>query len=433
MSLASKAKELGLRYFLVSFSDVVGTSRAKLVPATAIDEVEKAGAPFAGFASWLDLTPADPDIFAVPDPASLIPLPWKPEIGWVASDLWINGRPLEHAPRNLLKRSLARAAEKGYELKTGVECEFFLLSSSGERIGDSLDTQSKPCYDQVALVRRYDLIAEICDALIALGWEPYQNDHEDANGQFEINWKYSTALETADRQTFFKYLVKSLAEKHGFRATFMPKPFSGLTGNGCHTHISVWDRETGRNLFDDRSDSLGVSALGYEFLGGLLHSAEALTAIVNPSVNSYRRLHAPVTTSGATWSPNTIGYAGNNRTHMIRIPDPGRIELRLVDGAANPYLSAAAILEAGLDGLEQHRQPGDPLGFNAYQPSRGSEPLKQLPDNLLDALRALDASSVLRSRLGSGFVESYLKLKRAEWQTHSRHVSTWEREQMLDC
>jgi len=436
MTLTQKASDLGLRYFLVSYSDLLGTPRAKLVPTAAIREIGEAGAAFAGFASWLDLTPADPDVFAIPDPDSLIPLPWKKEVGWVASDLWMNGRPLEQAPRNVLKRSLARAADLGYELKTGVECEFFLLTPDGEQIGDPRDSQPKPCYDQLALVRRFDLIAEICDALLDLGWEPYQNDHEDANGQFEINWKYSTALQTADRQTFFKYLVKSLAEKHGLRATFMPKPFAGLTGNGCHMHLSLWDRGPsgggGKNLFGDAADPLGISELAYHFIGGVLHSAEPLAALINPTVNSYRRTRAPITASGSTWSPNTISYAGNNRTHMIRIPDAGRMELRLVDGAANPYLAAAAILEAGLDGIEHRRHPGPPMDFDVYQQPR-TESLRQLPDNLLDALRALDGSAILRERLGASFVQSYLKLKRAEWQDYSRHISAWERERTLDC
>ena len=328
MSLQRRAEELGIRYFLISYTDLFGVSRAKLVPASAIDEISKAGASFAGFATWLDLTPADPDVFAVPDPGSLIQLPWKPEVGWLAADPWMNGKPIAHAPRNVLKASLDRAAAEGYEMRTGVECEFFLLTPDGQAISDPRDTQSKPCYDQMALMRRYDLIAEICDAIELLGWEPYQNDHEDANGQFEINWKYAEALKTADRMTFFKYLVKTLAEKHGLRATFMPKPFSNLTGNGCHVHASVWDRETGKNLFVG-NDELGMSPLSYHFLGGMLHSAEGMCAITNPTVNSYRRIRAATTTSGATWSPNTITYGGNNRTHMIRIPDAGRIELRM--------------------------------------------------------------------------------------------------------
>ena len=431
MSLQRRAEELGIRYFLISYTDLFGVSRAKLVPASAIDEISKAGASFAGFATWLDLTPADPDVFAVPDPTSLIQLPWKPEVGWLAADPWMNGKPIAHAPRNVLKTSLARAAVKGYEMRTGVECEFFLLTPDGQAISDPRDTQSKPCYDQMALMRRYDIVAEICDAIGLLGWEPYQNDHEDANGQFEINWKYAEALKTADRMTFFKYLVKSLAEKHGLRATFMPKPFSNLTGNGCHIHASVWDRETGKNLFAG-SDELGMSPLSYHFLGGMLHSAEGMCAITNPTVNSYRRIRAATTTSGATWSPNTITYGGNNRTHMIRIPDAGRIELRLSDGAANAYLMPAAVLEAGLDGIENRRDPGRPLDENVYEKPHLTN-LHQLPENLLDALRNFEKCLVLRQGLGEEFATAYLKLKQAEWRDYNSHVSAWEQDRTLDC
>ena len=432
MSLRTKADELGIRYFLVSYSDVFGTSRAKLVPTSAIDHVCEAGATFAGFATWLDMTPADPDVVAIPDPGSLIQLPWKPEVGWLAADLWMNGRPVAHAPRNVLKTSLSKLQANGYELRSGVECEFFLLSSDGKSVADPLDHQSKPCYDQQALIRQFDLIAEICDALDVMGWEPYQNDHEDANGQFEINWKYSEALQTADRQTFFKYMVKSLAEKRGMKATFMPKPFQRLTGSGCHHHISVWDRKRKVNLFADPQDKLGLSKLAYHFLGGVLHSAEALCAIVNPTINSYSRINATVTSSGSTWSPNTVSYAGNNRTHMIRIPSSGRFELRLVDGAANPYLSTAAIAETGLDGIEHERDPGPPSELNAHDRANLVD-ARQLPDNLLDALRAFEASPVLLAGLGEEFVRAYLKLKRVEWRDYAMHVSAWELTNTLDC
>jgi glutamine synthetase type III len=431
MSLQRRAEELGIRYFLISYTDLFGVSRAKLVPASAIDEISKAGASFAGFATWLDLTPADPDVFAVPDPTSLIQLPWKPEVGWLAADLWMNKKPIAHAPRNVLKATLARAAARGYEMRTGVECEFFLLTSDGQAISDPRDNQSKPCYDQMALMRRYDLVAEVCDAIEQLGWEPYQNDHEDANGQFEINWKYAEALKTADRMTFFKYLVKTLAEKHGLRATFMPKPFSHLTGNGCHIHASVWDRETGKNLFAG-SDDLGMSPLSYHFLGGMLHSAEGMCAITNPTVNSYRRIRATTTTSGATWSPNTITYGGNNRTHMIRIPDAGRIELRLSDGAANAYLMPAAVLETGLDGIDNQRDPGRPLDENVYEKPHLTNQHK-LPENLLDALRNFEKCTVLRQGLGEEFATAYLKLKQAEWRDYNSQVSAWEQERTLDC
>jgi glutamine synthetase len=237
--LAATAKAKNIKYFLVSFVDLLGQLRAKLVPASAIRGMQKDGAGFAGFAAWLDMTPAHPDMFGVPDPDSLIQLPWKPEVGWLASDLWMDGKPVEASPRVALKRQIGQAAKKGYRVKTGVECEFFLINSAGDGLSDEMDTEEKPCYDQAALMRRYDVISEICDAMLALGWNPYQNDHEDGNGQFEMNWDYDDCLKTADRHTFFKFMAKSIAEKHGYRATFMPKPFENLTGNGCHAHVSV--------------------------------------------------------------------------------------------------------------------------------------------------------------------------------------------------
>lgn len=433
MSLCSIAQERGIRYFLVSYTDLKGVLRAKMVPAAAIDMISEAGAAFAGFATWLDMTPADPDTFAKPDPDSLIQLPWKPEVGWLASDLWMNGQPVSHSPRQILKKSLRQAADRGYQLCTGVECEFFLLTPEGQAISDPRDTQPKPCYDQQALYRRYDLITEICDGMLTLGWNPYQNDHEDANGQFEMNWEYADALTTADRHVFFKFMVKSIAEKHGFRATFMPKPFSNLTGNGCHTHVSLWDASRKKNVFSDSSDPLGLSRLAYQFLGGVLHSGDALCALTNPTINSYRRIRAPVTVSGATWSPNVISYSSNNRTHLIRIPDGGRFELRLGDGSVNPYLLPAALLEAGLDGIDQQRDPGPPLECNLYEDRSAAETCKPLPGNLLDALRAFEANSVLRRGLGDDFCRSYLKLKHAEWRDYLSHVTAWEVANTLDC
>ena len=428
--LAKAAKDRGIKYFMISYTDLFGTQRAKL-PAAAIGAMQKSGAGFAGFATWLDMTPADPDLFAVPDAASLIQLPWKPEVGWLAADLMMDGKLVEQAPRNVLKRVVADAASKGYELKTGVECEYFLITPDGSAVSDPADRQAKPCYDQAALTRRYDVITEICDAMLALGWKPYQNDHEDANGQFEMNWEYDTALVTADRHVFFKYMVKTIAERHGFRATFMPKPFINLTGSGCHAHVSVWKGR--KNLFDDPKGELGLSQLGYQFIAGIIHNAEALCALTNPTVNSYKRINAPVTLSGATWSPNTVTYSGNNRTHMIRIPEPGRFELRLPDGAVNPYLLQAAILVVGLDGIANRRDPGKRLDINMYTDGHTVKGAKRLPLNLLDALRALGLSGVLRGGLGAPFIASYLKLRHADWNDYARHLTEWERQTTLDC
>lgn len=432
--LLERANALGIRYFLICYADLAGTPRAKLVPTDAIAGMARTGAAFAGFATWLDLTPADPDLFAIPDPASLMPLPWKPEVGWLAADLWMNAAPVEHGPRNLLKRMIADAAALGYQMKSGVECEYFLISPSGDAISDAADTQVKPCYDQQALMRRFDVISEICDAMRGLGWGPYQNDHEDANGQFEMNWGYDDALVTADRHLFFKYMVKSIAEKHGMRATFMPKPFIALTGSGCHSHVSLWSTsENGENLFVDPAGEAGLSELAYYFIGGVMHSAEALCALTNPTINSYKRINAPRTASGATWSPNAITYSGNNRTHMIRIPEPGRFELRLPDGAANPYLLQAGILAAGLDGIRNERHPGKRLDINMYVDGHTISNVRSLPLNLLDATRSLERSPVFAETLGAEFVTAYTRFKYDEWNSFGRHLSEWERQHTLDC
>src|SRR5215470_1998202 len=430
--LARTAKDRDIKYFLISYTDLFGTQRAKLVPAAAIGEMQKAGAAFAGFATWLDMTPADSDLFALPDPASLIQLPWRPTVGWLAADLWMDGKEVDHAPRNVLRRVLAAADAKGYELKSGVECEFFLVTPGGERIADDGDRQQKPCYDQAALMRRYDVITEICDSMLELGWSPYQNDHEDANGQFEMNWQYDNALVTADRQAFFKYMVKAIAEKHGLRATFMPKPFANLTGSGCHMHMSLW--KDGKNLFEDGKDGLGLSPDAYKFIGGVMNAAQELCSITNPTVNSYKRINAQVTLSGATWSPNAVTYAGNNRTHMIRIPGSGRFELRLSDGAANPYLLPAALLAAGLEGMAKGIDPGKPLDIDMYaEGQKAPKDTKMLPLNLLDALRLTEKSELLRRELGGEFIDSYIKLKLRDWDDFSRQLTPWERATTLDC
>ena len=431
-NLADVAKEKGIRYFLISFTDLFGVVRSKLVPSSAIDGMQKDGAGFAGFAAHLDMTPADSDMFGLPDSEQLIQLPWKPEVGWLPSDIYLDGKIVEHGPRTVLKKVLADAESKGYRMKSGVECEYFILNPEGTAVSDPADLQPKPCYDQQALMRRYDMVAEICDHMQALGWGPYQNDHEDANGQFEMNWDYTDALTTADRHSFFKYMVKTVAENHGFRATFMPKPLPSLTGNGCHAHISVWNNDGQTNLMEDASGELGLSELAYHFIGGLLKHATSITAVTNPVVNSYKRINAPRTTSGATWSPNTVTYSGNNRTHMIRIPDTDRIEVRLADGAANPYLLQAVLIGTGLWGIENKTAPGKRLDIDMYAEGHKVRSAPKLPLNLLDALHNFKQNRILRGILGEDFADSYYKLKMDEWNQYMQNFSEWERSNALD-
>jgi glutamine synthetase len=430
--LSSLAKDRGIRYFMISFTDLFGMQRAKLVPAAAIAEMERDGAGFAGFATWLDMTPAHPDMFAMPDASAVIQLPWKKEVAWVAADCVMEDSHVAQAPRVILKKLQKRAADKGLYMKTGVECEYFLLNADGTKISDGLDVASKPCYDQQALMRRYDVISEICDYMLELGWGAYQNDHEDANGQFEMNWNFDDALLTADRHSFFKFMTKSVAEKHGLRATFMPKPFTNLTGNGCHVHMSVWDKSGTQNMFLDKTDEMGLSAQGYNFLGGIMKHAEGMAAITNPTVNSYKRINAPRTLSGATWSPNTVTWTGNNRTHMVRVPGKGRFEMRLPDGAANPYLLQAVIIAAGLDGIDTNAHPGPRYDIDMYQLGHTVKDAPRLPLNLLDAIRGFDQDTGLKAALGEEFSEAYIKLKTAEWNHYAAHLTDWERAQTLD-
>ena len=437
--LAKFAEDHGVKYFMISFTDLFGGQRAKLVPAQAIGEMQSNGAGFAGFATWLDMTPAHPDMLAVPDPTLVIQLPWKPEVAWVAANCVMDGEDVVQAPRNVLRRLIDEAAADGVHVKTGIEAEYFLLTPEGTQISDPFDTAEKPCYDQQAVMRRYDVVREICDYMLDLGWGPYQNDHEDANGQFEMNWEYDDALATADKHSFFKFMTKSVAEKHGLRATFMPKPIEGLTGNGCHTHISVWDAPGSAattNIFagdgEGPTGEVGLSEQGKHFLGGIMKHATAMAAITNPTVNSYKRINAPTTTSGATWAPNTITWTGNNRTHMVRIPGPGRLELRLPDGAANPYLLQAVIIAAGLSGLRAKADPGKRYDIDMYADGHKVRGAKKLPLNMLDALREFEKDKDLMTAMGAEFSAAFLKLKQNEWNAYLSHFSEWERANTLD-
>ncbi|MDI3327609.1 MAG: type III glutamate--ammonia ligase [Alicyclobacillaceae bacterium] len=431
----------GVRYALISFVELNGFSRAKLVPASALDAVMERGAGFAGFAAGeIGQGPHDPDLEAVPDPASAYRIPWREEVCWFASDLYVEGRPWPYCPRTAAKRVFQAAREKGYRLMVGMEPEFFLLRKDehGRLVpADPLDTAAKPCYNQQAIFRNIGFITRLVEAMNRLGWGVYQCDHEDANGQFEINWTYTEALEQADRLIFARFLIRSLAEEEGWIATFMPKPFSQLTGNGAHCHLSLWDEHTGRNLFlagKGEGDGAGLTDTARWFIGGLLAHARALAAFTAPTVNSYKRLWAPTTASGATWAPVFVAYGGNNRTVMLRVPGEGRVEYRAVDGAVNPYLALAAILAAGLDGIERQIDPGPLFSGNAYALT-GAEAagrgIATLPRTLKEALDALRSDGVLAEALGPDLVALYIEVKEREWTEYLARVSEWEIERYL--
>ena len=436
-SLAKIAQQKKIKYFLISFVDLFGIQRAKLVPARAISEMQKTGAGFGGFATHLDLSFSEPDMFAVPDPQSLIQLPWQPDVAWLASDLVMNNELIGQCPRVILKNQINSLEALDMKMMTGVECEFFILNEEGTQVADNRDDALKPCYDVAALMRRFDVLSEICDSMIKLGWKPYQNDHEDANGQFEMNWEYADCLTTADRHVFFKFMVKSIAEKHGLRATFMPKPFTQLTGNGCHAHVSLWDMKKKKNLFHDSSDQLGLSKIGYYFIGGIIKSADAFAAWFNPSLNSYERLNATTTNSGSTYSPTAVTYSGNNRTHMIRIPDEGRFEFRAADGAVNPYLLQSGIIAMGLDGIKNKRKPGKRQDINMYTQGHKLKRIKKLPINLDQALKKFSEDVIVKNSIGSKIVSKYVKLKKRELKEFNKvresNKKDWTRKNIIDC
>ena len=431
--VAAQVKEMGTEFFLCSFVEMSGVPKAKLVPAEHLRDMAEGSAGFAGFAAGhMGQGPHDTDMLAAPDFDSLMQLPWRKNMAWVASNIRVNDEPWPYCPRTILEGQLERARKKGYLLKTGVEPEFLLVRQNEDgsyRPHDPLDRLEKPCYDLAALSRNFDFVTTLLKYLQELGWDPYANDHEDANCQFEINWRYSDALRTADRHTFYRWMVKTCAEAQGLTATFMPKPFDYLTGNGAHFHISLWDTQGEKNLFLDERDENGLSELAYHFIGGLKHSARAVTAVTAPTVNSYKRLVRGAPRSGATWAPVFVTYGGSNRTQMIRIPGPGRIENRTVDGSTNSYLAATVMLAAGLNGIENKMAAGERNDRNLYEiePAKlQAEGIQLLPENLSEALDALEQDPVILEALGPAYGPYYVQAKREEWKHYHDSVSPWE-------
>jgi glutamine synthetase len=436
--------ERGIEFLFAQFVDMHGKPSAKLVPAHHLDDLLSEGAGFAGFAAGdIGQGPHDPDLIAIPDPRSLTILPWRPTVARFACDVTVEGEPWPFCPRTILRGALDRAAALGYEPKLGAELEYFLLrrtADGGIELADPLDTLELPCYDMRALTRNLDFVSTVSHAVTGLGWDNYATDHEDANGQFEQNFSFADALTTCDRAVFFRYMVESLAQERGLIATFMPKPFAHLTGNGCHFHVSLW--RDGVNLFerDPAEDprGFGLSELAYKFLAGLKAHAKAYIALAAPTVNSYKRLCVGAPNSGATWAPAYVSYGYNNRTQMLRIPAPGRIEDRTVDGSCNPYLAATAMLAAGLDGIERGLDPGEPNSANLYEltpEQRAAQGIDTLPANLLDATRELERCLVLRNALGKtrdgDYLDYYVEVKRREVQAAHEQITQWELDRYL--
>lgn len=438
--LKTTLKEQGVKYAIASFVDIHGMCKAKMVPLTHFDQMMQGSELFTGAA--LDGVPqavSDDEVAAMPDPKSATILPWNLEMAWFASDLYLHGKPFEACCRSILKSVLKQAADLGFQFNLGIETEFFILKDeSGKAIPVSdRDILAKPCYDLQGLLDNYTWVDEIVQAMNHLGWDVYSFDHEDGNGQFETDFAYADALTMSDRLTFFRLMVKEIARKHGYFATFMPKPFANRTGSGAHYNMSLADLKTGENLFVDRQDSrnCGLSKLGYQFIAGVLRHAPAICAVIAPTVNSYKRLVARGSMSGFTWAPVYICYGNNNRTNMLRIPmGGGRVECRAADISNNPYLGAAMILAAGLEGIREDLDPGEPHMENMYThtPTELSEMgIRTLPRTLGEAIEAFASDPLSKSVMGSLMYQTYVDFKSQEWFEYHNHVSDWEVQRYL--
>jgi len=440
VKLEHRFQDDAIAYLLIQFVDIHGAAKVKLAPANTLREVTEAGAGFAGGAVWgMGQGPHSHDMCARADVETYTPLPYEPGVARFAADLYVDGNPHPYCPRVNLKRILTMARGQGYDFSVGIEPEFFLVKKNPDgSIGGwdphAIDDLAKPCYDYKGISGALGFLRELNDALNRLGWGVYQTDHEDANFQYEVNFKYADALTTADRYTFFRMMAGQLAQRSGATATFMAKPFSTRTGSGAHIHYHLADASTGRNLFHDETDprGLGLSTLAYHFMGGVLDHAPALCAVTSPTVNCYKRLQmGPALTgsrSGYTWTPAFMTYGDNNRTQMIRVPAAGHLEDRSISSAFNPYLGLAAYLAAGLDGIDRKLEPGEPNLGNLYTADvedMARRGVRTLPQSLPEALSHFERDRVVQESLGP-IAGELIRLKHAEWREFHAQVESWE-------
>lgn len=430
----------GVRYAFASYVDMHGVSKGKMVPVSHLDRMLNGSELFTGAA--LDGVPqevSDNEVAALPDAARHMVLPWQPDVAWFPSYLTLMGKPFAACSRQILQRQLDEAAKLGFTFNLGIEAEFFVLKDGPE--GKPLptsdrDTLAKPCYDFRLLMDSYGMIDELVEAMNQLGWDVYSLDHEDANGQFEIDFMYADAMTMSDRFSFLRVMANEIARKYGGYATFMPKPFDNRTGSGAHFNMSLACKETGKNLFacDDDPRGCDISPLAYQFIAGVLRHGRAIAAVIAPTVNSYKRLVRQGSMSGFTWAPVYVCYGNNNRTNMLRVPmGGGRVECRAADAACNPYLGAAMILAAGLEGIREGLDPGEPHRENMYKKSDAELAelgISYLPRTLEEAVDAFAEDPLSRDVFGPLF-DSFVQYKHQEWREYQTHVSQWERERYL--
>lgn len=430
----------GVRYCLGAYTDVHGVGKAKCVPIDHFDRMMRGSELFTGAAlDGLGQEPSDDELSVRPDLDRVVELPWMPEVAWAPGYLYYHGEPWPMCSRTVLQRAVDRAAALGLGFQLGIETEFYLVNRHNGSVlpANPRDVLEKAAYDIVDLLANMPFMDEVVAYMNQLGWDVHSFDHEDSNSQFEFDFSYTDVMSMADRQTLWRMMMKVVARKHGFDVTLMPKPYANRTGTGAHFNMSMVDLSSGENAFEDPSDprGCGVSKLAYQFIAGLLRHAPAITAVAAPTVNSYKRLVKSGSMTGFTWAPIFRSYGANNRTHMLRIPlTSSRVESRAVDGTANPYLAAAAYLQAGLEGIEHDLDPGDPVDRNMYlvpEAELSQMGVQTLPRTLLEAVDAFAADPLMEATFGTELRDAYVELKSQEWWDYHNQVSPWEIERYL--
>ena len=428
----------GVHTLIAQFTDIHGVAKGKLVPFAHLDALLTDGAGFSGPSIWgtgLPRMGPRSEYYARGAASTARALPWMPGYARIACDGFVAGEPFDACPRQVLRRQVARLAKRGWLLQTGIEPEFFLLrrtENGGLAPADPHDRLDKPSYDLKSLPRQREFLAQLAAGLNACGMDVFQIDHEDAHGQFELNFQHADALTSADNLMLFKMAAQALAEQHGTVFSMMPKPFANQPGSGMHFHVSLWDddeREPGALFHAHGPDAAqGLTPLARHFIGGVLAHSAALCAIAAPTVNSYKRLVVGESLSGTSWAPAFVAHGPNNRTALVRTL-ANRFEWRLPDASANPYLASAALIAAGLDGIDRQLDPGaactDDL-FALPLAAIESRAIPLLPQNLGEAVHALQRDEVVCAALGETLSAQFIALKRAEWTEYARHVSDWE-------
>ncbi len=446
VQLASELAADGVRFAVGTFIDITGRAKSKVVPIDHLPNLLAGSERYTprGMGDLGQMTPNEDECVAVPDIATLRVMPWDKRFVWMAADLSFGGRePFAHCTRSILKKQLDAAAEMGYMMNLGVEPELYVFAPESldrtdgylEPMARSAKLKPTQAYDVEAELDAMPFLEPMSRYLTESGFGLFSFDSEGGDGQYEFDFDYAPALEMADKLTFFRLMVKQAAKEAGLVATFMPKPYTTGWGSGHHFNMSIADLATEANLFRDADDERGKgwSKLAYSFVAGIMRHAAAIAAIATPTVNSYKRLQPRLADGTVSWAPVFAAYGDNNRSCMLRLPrNRPAVENRGVDSAANTYLAAAFMLAAGLEGIREGLDPGEPIDDITYDWNRaGANAAPRLPRNLLEAIDAFDADELTHSVFPSQFVEAYSGMKRAEWDEYHAQVTDWERERYL--